>query len=417
VAAALGEGVPTALPRAVLEHLAAALDALPLQANDLAEAAADAAAGRLRGRAAAAAAAAAEGGGGAPGGGGLEAAEYRLRYLLYRVYMGADDFLRAGAALGGAPLDAPGLPLGDAERALAYVKVAQAYLKGDDDVAADRFVRRAGELVTRGTPFAVAAQFRACYAAVLDAKRKFHEAALRYYELSTLRPPEGVELDEAELLAMLAKAARAACLAPAGPARGRLMGTLYRDERARGALDGLTFSTLERMYLERVVPPADAARFEATLPAHQRATTADGSTILARALVEHNLLAASRLYSSISFAALAALLGVEPAKAERVAARMVAEGRLAARLDQVDGFVDFAPGQPAPGAGAVGAAGAAGGGGAPGAPAPPPAGGAAGTLAALAAWDAPVKDVCLELNAITAAVAKAFPHLVPEGAF
>ena len=35
--------------------------------------------------------------------------------------------------------------------------------------------------------------------------------------------------------------------------------------------------------------------------AHQKAITADGSTILEHAVIEHNLLAASKLYNNITF--------------------------------------------------------------------------------------------------------------------
>ena len=35
--------------------------------------------------------------------------------------------------------------------------------------------------------------------------------------------------------------------------------------------------------------------------AHQKALTADGSTILEHAVIEHNLLAASKLYNNITF--------------------------------------------------------------------------------------------------------------------
>ena len=41
--------------------------------------------------------------------------------------------------------------------------------------------------------------------------------------------------------------------------------------------------------------------FSQTLKPHQKAVTADGSTVLERAVVEHNLAAASRLYNNIYF--------------------------------------------------------------------------------------------------------------------
>lgn len=71
--------------------------------------------------------------------------------------------------------------------------------------------------------------------------------------------------------------------------------------------------------------------FAEGLRPHQKAVTPDGSTVLERAVVEHNLAAASRLYLNIYFAELGQLLGVPPASAETIAARMIAEERLQVR--------------------------------------------------------------------------------------
>ena len=68
--------------------------------------------------------------------------------------------------------------------------------------------------------------------------------------------------------------------------------------------------------------------FSQSLRPHQKAITPDGSTVLEKAVVEHNLLAASRLYNNIYFSELGQLLGVPPGKAERIASRMIAEKRL-----------------------------------------------------------------------------------------
>ena len=72
------------------------------------------------------------------------------------------------------------------------------------------------------------------------------------------------------------------------------------------------------------------AQFSRRLRPHQLATLADGSTVLARAVIEHNLAAASRAYTNIYFSELGTLLGVSPLQAETTAARMVQEGRLQA---------------------------------------------------------------------------------------
>lgn len=77
------------------------------------------------------------------------------------------------------------------------------------------------------------------------------------------------------------------------------------------------------------------------LQQHQKATTVDGSTILDRAVFEHNLLSASKLYNNITFVELGALLEIQPDKAERIASQMIAEERLNGYIDQIDGIVHF----------------------------------------------------------------------------
>lgn len=71
---------------------------------------------------------------------------------------------------------------------------------------------------------------------------------------------------------------------------------------------------LQNMFAERLISANDASLFEATLLPHQRATGADGSTVLARAVQEHNVLAAARVYTNVSFASLGVILGVPQAK-------------------------------------------------------------------------------------------------------
>lgn len=70
--------------------------------------------------------------------------------------------------------------------------------------------------------------------------------------------------------------------------------------------------------------------FSQNLRPHQKAVTPEGMTVLEKAVLQHNLLAASRLYNNIYFEGLGQLLGVAPEKAERIASKMVAEKRLLA---------------------------------------------------------------------------------------
>ena len=54
-----------------------------------------------------------------------------------------------------------------------------------------------------------------------------------------------------------------------------------------------------------------------------------------RAVTEHNLLAASKLYNNINFEELGSLLQITSSRAEKIASQMITEGRMNGYIDQV----------------------------------------------------------------------------------
>jgi COP9 signalosome complex subunit 4 len=107
---------------------------------------------------------------------------------------------------------------------------------------------------------------------------------------------------------------------------------VYRD---MARLQPVILSMLEKMYTEKFIYPADAAAFDETLSTHHRATGSDGTTYVQKAIIEHNIQAASKAYLNISFTSLGEILGIPATKTERIASKMIAESRLAASIDQV----------------------------------------------------------------------------------
>ena len=81
--------------------------------------------------------------------------------------------------------------------------------------------------------------------------------------------------------------------------------------------------------------------FAALLRPHQKAVIGDGWTILDRAIIEHNILSASKLYNNIALEELGSLLGIPLQKAETVTAKMISEGRMDGSIDQISGVVHF----------------------------------------------------------------------------
>ena len=120
---------------------------------------------------------------------------------------------------------------------------------------------------------------------------------------------------------------------------------ICKDERL-SQLDSLpqfeTHSTiLTKMYKNQVLGKEELTKFEASLQPHQQAIMGDGLTIMERGVVEHNMIAVSKIYQSIYVQDLALVLGVTPHKAEKIAAAMIMEGSLAGSIDQVEGLVEF----------------------------------------------------------------------------
>lgn len=110
-----------------------------------------------------------------------------------------------------------------------------------------------------------------------------------------------------------------------------------------------------KRYLERVLKPEEVKKFETTLLPHQLAVLPDGFTVLQRyrfhfytyfsyflsAVIEHNLLSASKLYNNISFEELGRLLGITAVRAEQIAAKMIGEQRMSGYIDQLASLVNF----------------------------------------------------------------------------
>lgn len=165
------------------------------------------------------------------------------------------------------------------------------------------------------------------------------------------------------LLSRRSAAITCAVLAPAGPNRSRILASLCRDERT---LQLPNYTILSKMFLEHILRPNEVKGFEETLKPHQLARIAqssndrvatleeepstDGepvskrtgpSTVLDRAVMEHNLLSCSKIYNNITFSGLGTLLDLAPTAAETMARRMIEQGRLRASIDQVERLITF----------------------------------------------------------------------------
>ena len=207
------------------------------------------------------------------------------------------------------------------------------YLEDEDPVQGEAYINRAAQLQTQTKDDNLLIIYKVCQGRVFDFKRKFIEAASRYNELSYK-----TQIHESERLTALKNATVCTILAAAGQQRSRMLANLYKDERTSHLS---CFNILEKMYLDRLIKRTELTEFETLLQAHQKAVMSDGMTILEHAVIEHNLLAASKLYNNITLEGLGLLLEIPPEKAERIASRMITEERMFGHIDQIDSVVHF----------------------------------------------------------------------------
>ena len=285
-----------------------------------------------------------------------------IREALADLHEAGGDHAAAARVLQGIQLNPHQRPLTDAFRLRIYIRIMRNLLEADDPVPADVLSRAAllvptlsaadGDAAAQAAqaaatdptdPRAEAAghvllQFQMCQARILDTKCDFLNACSKYHQLS-LAPA----VAEPDRMQCLSAAMTCAILAGAGPLRARALATLYKDERAPQLLPR-DYALLENMHLDRLLDRRDVDEFAARrlLRPHQRATLADGTTtVLTKAVVEHNLLGASRVYNNIGVDELGLLLGLSPDRAEEYAARMIEQGRLGGSIDQIDRLIYF----------------------------------------------------------------------------
>lgn len=251
-----------------------------------------------------------------------------------------EEWSDAARVLGGIDFESGMRQVDDQYKLGKYIKIAMLYLEDSDHINAEVYIKKSASLIGNCPDDALQLQYKMCYARILDAKRRFLEVAMRYYELSSLDKMEfgGKRVKEEDLEMALLASIKCTVLASAGPQRSRMLATLYKDERTSQLS---VFPFLEKVFKERILQKEEVEQFASTLDPHQLARLPDGSTVLDRAVLQHNILSASKLYLNASIDQLALLLGVDPEKAETAAADMISEGRLKGSIDQVKGFIYF----------------------------------------------------------------------------
>ncbi|KAJ3381339.1 COP9 signalosome complex subunit 4, partial [Lobulomyces angularis] len=266
-----------------------------------------------------------------------------IREELAAIYEDEERWTDSARMLQGIPLDSGHRAIPDEYKLKIYIQIVSLFLEDEDPTSAESFLNRAGLLVQTTSNKSLVIRYKANQARLLDYKRMFLNSAQKYFELSNME-----EVLDEERIMCLRNAITCSCLAPAGPARSRMLATFYKDERCRERAElkeGNLYGILEKMYLGRLLRPNEILDFSKTLKEHQKATLSDNSTVLDRAVMEHNLLSLTQIYNNISFKELGTLLDISWEKAEDMASKMISEGRMKGSIDQLDQLIFFTSGK------------------------------------------------------------------------
>jgi len=264
----------------------------------------------------------------------FEEQDCNIREALADIYEDEEGNGEAAKVLQGIQLNPHQRQISDVFRLRVYIRIMRNLLEDDEAISASDYLNRATLLIHTCADPAVNLQFQMCQARILDSKREFLNACSKYHQLSF-----SPVVDEADRMQCLSAAMTCAILAGAGPLRSRSLATLYKDDRSPQLQQD--YSLLEKMYLDRLLTQKEVDEFAARLRPHQVARLSDGTTVLTKAVIEHNLLGASKLYNNIGVEELGVLLGLSAEKAEEYAARMIEQGRLSGQIDQIDRLIYF----------------------------------------------------------------------------
>jgi COP9 signalosome complex subunit 4 len=256
-----------------------------------------------------------------------------IKYIVAEAFEEDQDFTSSAKVLQTITLDSSQRAVSADDKAKLWIHIVRCYVEEEDPTSALSYLNRIKNVIHDVTDKQTRLYFQLNQAKILDSQRSFLDASAAYHAIS-----HETSVDEEERLKALSEAIKCAVLAPAGPLRGRTLAKLYKDDRAHQVDE---YPILEKIFLDRLLTPEEVTEFRAKLAPHQLARTSDGSTVLDKAVLEHNLLAASKLYSNIGIDQLGLLLGVTGEKAEEYAAKMVEQGRLAGYIDQIDRLIFF----------------------------------------------------------------------------
>ena len=118
-------------------------------------------------------------------------------------------------------------------------------------------------------------------------------------------------------MALLGMSLTCALLAPAGQQKARILSIIHKDIRSSKLGH---YDLLDKFFMGKIIKRPDVKEFDESLAAHQKVVSAEGFSVLGKALIEHNIEVISKIYSNISFDELGRFLEIPSEQAEQIIA-------------------------------------------------------------------------------------------------
>ncbi|GJQ08535.1 hypothetical protein GpartN1_g326.t1 [Galdieria partita] len=264
----------------------------------------------------------------------------QVRETLSKLYETLGDFHSAARYLTQIPLEGNSRNIRDDYKWKTFIQIANLLLRAGDVSLAESYLNRASAGLAVSDRDDIKYPFKVCHTRILEAKGKFSEAAWHYYELSqkSMKPEVMDTHAQSVYVDFLNHAVICAIVSPAGPQRSRILAALFRDDRTHSLI---SFEMLQAVYMDRLLRKSHRETFAKLLNVYHLYPFQDGKDIFEQSFMEHNLSAVSKIYSNIKLDQLGDLLQVSREEAERLAAKMIYEGRLIGTIDQVNGLLEF----------------------------------------------------------------------------
>ncbi|KRX02237.1 hypothetical protein PPERSA_04859 [Pseudocohnilembus persalinus] len=175
-----------------------------------------------------------------------------------------------------------------------------------------------------------------------DSKKNFLRAAKLYLAfIKELNPND--ENIQSNLIQALDQAIICAVLGESGPLRANIVAQIFQDKNIEKSNHR---DLLYKTHQNKLITETDKQRLVEQLKSHQKATDntyqlSQEFTIYEKAITEHNILACTELYESISMKSLSQKLLINEQDTELILQTMINKGSLKASIDQTTSFITF----------------------------------------------------------------------------